>query len=548
MSGSEAEVDIDTGITVINDTDVPDEAVLTAFREQYPEVAALDKWQHGASRKTRGLFQRDQYVNPGTIFEKMMVAYKAVEQDDIVGGVAETTEQLAFKRIGLEADSEDEESVWQQIGEDLDLAGFCRQIWRELFTVSQAYVAVMYGRKDYKVKGFTPEGNKRKRTLTNLKVPTALTLIDPLRVIPVGTFMFGQEKLAYIAKPNETEMFDANIVNPTDRVMSNLIKGKYETDNLEARELSNLVGESIHNRLYLLNPDTVWRITATRPDYQRFASVRMESVFELLDLKHQLREMDRQALIGTTNGIILVKKGSDALPAKQGEVESLATQVKTTSRMPIIVGDHRIEIEIITPKTDKTLSPERYNGLDSRLTSRLYQILSTGNYASGTATDDSIKLLRVVASSMEARRDTIRDSLMEHVFYPTWEMNDKLEDKPEMQFYPRRIALDFDPNIARFMQELRDRGDISRETILAELDIIQSTEAIKREREAVYYDDIFTPTNVPFGVQADPNNEDDKPGLDPKKDGRTEGPKNGGKGGRPTGTVPNNDKPEQDKE
>lgn len=537
---SESEIDLQTGeITVLNETDIETSEIMEAARKQYPEIAALESWsvQRGGNRRGKGVFQRDQYVIPNGIFDKMKVAQKAVEQDDIVSGVAETTEQIAFKRVSLETDDEDQESVWQQIVEDLNLSHFMRQIWKEVFTYSQAYVAVQYGREDYKVRGVTPEGNKKKKTFQDIWAPKKLTLLDPLRVIPVNDKIFGSDDLAYIANPGEIGLFN----DRTDSVIRELVLGPYQANQEEMRELQDITGESLRNRLFLLNPERVWRITATKPDYRKFANVRLEAVFELLDLKHQLREMDRQALIGTTNGIILVKKGSDALPAKAGEVQALASQVKTTSRMPIIVGDHRIEIEIITPKTDKTLAAERYNAIDSRLTSRLFQILSTGNYASGTATDDSIKLLRVVASSMEARRDRIRDSLMENVFWPTWDNNDELVDKPEMQFYPRRIALEFDPNIARFMQELRDRGDISRETILGELDILERAEAVKREREAVYFDDIFTPTNVPYsGNSEDPNMQNDP---------RSQGPR-GGEGGRPTGTgtPQDRDKPEGDKQ
>ena len=292
-------------------------------------------------------------------------------------------------------------------------------------------------------------------------------------------------------------------------------------------------GGSASSNLYELNPDNVFRITSTRPDYLRFAEVRMESVFELLDLKQLLREMDRQSLIGSTNAIILVKKGSDKYPATSKELSGLSTQVKQTARNPIIVGDHRIEIEIITPKTDKTLSAERYNGIDSRITSRLYQVLSTGNYASGTATDDSLKLLRVIASSMEARRDLIRDDLMDNIFRMMWKKNAELEKEPAMAFYPRRIALEFDPNQAQFMQDLRDRGDLSRDTMLAELDIEEHVEAVKREREAEFYDEIFTPTNVPFS--ANPQGDPENPG-DPRKTGGRNGGGNRNGGGAPGGS------------
>lgn len=547
MSGSETHIE-DGVPVIINETDVADSEIMEALMKQHPEFAVLEKWGSTSTRRPNGIFQRDRYINPKTIFDKFRVAHQAVEQDDVVSGVCETTEQLAFKRIAMECDDIDEQSVWNDVINDLDITNIMRQIWREIFICSQAYPAVIYGVRDYKVKGRTASGNKKKKQYNRVRVPIGISLLDPLKVVPVGNFMFGKERLAYIADADEVTLFGKALEGQDDVVLNQLIESKYKPNRVEAREINKLVGQSVSNRLFLLKEDSVWRITATRPDYQRFASVRMESVFELLDLKHQLREMDRAGILGTTNAIILVKKGDKDQPARPGEIEQLATQVKTSSRVPIIVGDHRIEIEIITPKTDKTLSPERYNGLDSRITSRLFQILSTGNYAAGTATDDSIKLLRVVAASMEARRDIVRDSLMTHVFTPAFEKNAQLFTEPEMQFYPRRIALDFDPTIAQFMQDLRDRGDISRETILAELDIIEENEAIKRQREAEYYDHIFQPTTVPYsanpgagsGTEDPEDPESDIPQQSPQYvDTKTAGRRQGGRknnGGRPQGS------------
>jgi hypothetical protein len=494
---------------VINESGISDEEVYEAMRVQAPEIAAISNWansnlvvtQRNGTRRLQTIFDRDKYLNPQNYFDKFRIAADAVQHDDVVAGVTETTEQLAFKRVALEAMNEDEQSVWNQIADDLDLSQRMREIWRELFTVSQCYVAVFYGRKDYRVKGLSKNGVKKKKTFKSLLVPKAMSVLDPLKVIPVGNFLFNQEQLVYLADPSEAEDFDPLLAgaNSSDLVVGQLLKGKYIPSKNERSLIQDITGVSSLDQMYLLNPKNVFRITATRPQYERFATVRMESCFELLDLKRQLRQMDRASLLGATNAIILVKKGTDQRPAKPEEIVQLATQVGGTSQRPIIVGDHRIEIEIITPKLDKTLAAERYNALDARLSARLWQVMMTGNYAAGTATDNSQGLMRVVASSMEARRDNIRDALMNKIFQPTWEANDALMDEPKMGFYPRRIALDFDPAIALYLQTLRDRGEISRETILAELDILEEDEAIKRRREAEEYDDIFTPpNNVPF--------------------------------------------------
>jgi len=48
------------------------------------------------------------------------------------------------------------------------------------------------------------------------------------------------------------------------------------------------------------------------------------------------------------------------------------------------------------------------------------------------------------------------------------------------------------------IQSLRDRGDISRETVLTEFNFDQDLEAARREYEDERYPDVFEPVNVPF--------------------------------------------------
>ena len=124
----------------------------------------------------------------------------------------------------------------------------------------------------------------------------------------------------------------------------------------------------------------------------------MKSIFELLDLKSQLRQMDRVHLIGGTNFIIVVTKGTDQHPAKPQEIANLQAQVRTVARLPVLVGDHRLQVEIVTPKMDMTLKAERYNSIDSRITGRLYLTMVSGAYQAGTTGDDSIKLTKVIAA------------------------------------------------------------------------------------------------------------------------------------------------------
>jgi hypothetical protein len=531
-------LDAELPVPVVNGTDVPTRDVYSALqREHSPVLAALEGWVRatkapdslvawdestteysaGIRRRNGGLFARDAYVMPDKYFDEVRLAQFAVQTDDIVSGVAETTESLAFSRMSFFASDPDEEDVYNQIAARVNLDGVMRQVWRELFTVSQCYVAVWWqDHQTFKVRGTTAAGNARRKTI-ECRAPTAMTILDPLKVIPVGNTLFGAEQLAYIGNRADSERFgailDATRKDQTDEVVSRLIVSRYVPKTQEETVELTSMGVDVSN-LWLLNPANVFCHAVTRADYQRVSPVRMRSSFELLDMKRQLRQMERAHLIGGTNFILLITKGSDDIPAKQEEIQALQAQVRTVSRTPILVGDHRLSVEIITPKLDNTLKAERWNTIDSRLSARLYQMFMLGNYSAGTAGDDSIKLVKVIAAGMESRRHMIRRSFERHVFRPLFDGNEQFTTPPKLQFHPRSIALDFDPAYASFLFDLRQSNELSRETILNQFDLDQRLEAENRQREQEEYDDIFR-TQVPFSTPnpANPANPADPSGA-----------------------------------
>jgi hypothetical protein len=346
--------------------------------------------------------------------------------------------------------------------------------------------------------------------------------------------MFGTEQLAYIASNVEAGVF-GDITSqapgapgrPNDPIIERLIVGKYTPDLREDAELREH-GVDTKN-LWLLDPKMVFRHTMTRSSYQRFAPIRLKAIFELLDMKHQLRQMERAHLIGGTNFIVLVTKGSDKYPALPAEIANLQNQVRTVARVPLLIGDHRLSVEIVTPKLDNTLRAERWNAIDSRITARLYQMFMLGNYAAGASGDDSVKLVKVIARGMESRRHMIWRTLQRHIFQPLYENNEQLTTVPKLMFHPRSIALDFDAAYASFLFDLRQAGDVSRETILNQFDLDQSLEAEYRKREKSQYDSIFK-TQVPFSTP-NPANQGPgapKPGDSPLPRDNGGGTRNGG--------------------
>lgn len=533
--------DVWSSVKIENESgvEVDRNAVLTALRSTPdPQIAAIQSWvsevQSGSTRRLGGIFKRDRYVTPNNIYEQFRVAADATEHDDVVSGVLESTESLAFTKMKFDHDDRDQEDVWNQMAKMWDLDSRFREMWRDLFTYSQVIVFMYWGTKNFKVRGKTETGTRRKKAFGGLQVPMGMTLLDPMKVAPIGSFMFRQERLVYLPDPLEAQGIDKVLAGEIDDpILSQMILQKYVPSESEQAQLADMGVWNYGTGVYLLNPKNVFRHTDTRPDHKKFANVRLKSVFELLDQKNNLRQNDRAHLIASTNFIVLIKKGSDRQPAHPKEIQALQGYSRTLARMPLLVGDHRLNVEIITPQNDSTMKPERYNTVDARITARLYRMFMTGNYAAGAKGDDSLKLARVVGRGLESSRHQLKRALEVHVFQAIVDANsDQLDEPADLRFSPKRIALEFDAAFSSFMIELRQMNEISRESLLTEFDFDQGNEARWREIEEELYDDIFETINpnnqgMPGDAQQNPD-DSDQPGQSPRQAGRPSGGKGGG--------------------
>jgi hypothetical protein len=408
---------------------------------------------------------------------------------------------MAFKKMSMQCQDPDQRDVWNQIAKDLNLDAFLRMAWRELFKSSQYYGVMWWGRKTYRVRG---SGEQRKRRKAfDLVVPMALGVLDPTRIVPVGATLFGDRQLAWIADEGEQALFrkvkEDRVLD--DQLVKQIFLGPYKPSASEAQKLQS---EDIPvDRLWLLNPVNVWAGTLTKATYERWARVRMKAIFSLLDMKHQLREMDRAFLLGGINFIVLVKKGTDALPVKKAsEVTLVAEQMRSQSKSSVIVSDHRLEIEIITPDLEHIMDGEKWSVLDDRIRLRLWGSIAppsdTGNK------ENQITLAKVVSLGIENRRHMLKRDMEAAVIDATRDRNEADLDEPaSLEYAPRRVDLLFDSQVATVFQEIRDRGDLSRETILEEFGFDLALERQRREAEkdtpeGAEDDEIFAPVNVPF--------------------------------------------------
>ena len=502
------------GYPVINASHLPSEVIRDS--DSMIEIASkLSRWIDNArSASTRTtMFDRGAYTPPDNPYDEMLAARAAVDRDDIVGGVQEVTEAFAFQGVKWEGENADEADIFNQISRDLNLDAVIRRMWKEEYTYSQFVVASRWGWRTYRVRGRTKDGNRRKKEYT-IYCPVSLHIIDATKVVPVGHTPLGSMGLAWCSNNTEVEHFVRMRRGETyDPVMDQFFIGTYDPPLQEKRELSKM-GVDVKN-LLVMNPGLVWQHTATKPDYERFPTIRLKSIFKHLDLKQQQVNADRSMLIGAANYILVIRKGTDDLPAKKEEIEALKKNYNFIAKLPVIISDHRLEVDIVAPKTDFVLQAERYDLLDTRLLMRLLGTLSLG--ARGQRNETNVTISRAVARNMENRRHLIKRTIEEKVaravyFHPRNAMAFEEGNEPNLVFVPRNIALDIDAAMVQAIMGLRTQREISRETILEYFGLDQATEAQRREMEAEFYDDTFK-TAIPFNAPA--NNDSGSDPADP---------------------------------
>jgi hypothetical protein len=500
-------------IPFVNLSGLPDVAVQSSMREVASQITRWVTDQRGGDSGRSSLFDRSAYQVPDNPYNQMRSAQQAMENDDVVAGAAEVTEGLIFQGLHWESEEPDEADIFNQMSATLDLDAYVRMAYRELFAVSQVVTASWWGWKEYTVRGRTnpselplerktdpatgvesfeeprdpktlrpakkPKGVKRKKKY-RVWAPVALTVLDSAKVVPVGNLMWGAERLAWQASKAELDAFDSG----TDLTMDTLFLGRYPVAQNSAEEKELLKLGVDPTKLLELNPTYVWRHSVTKPSYHRFPAIRLKSIFRLLDLKQQLMEADRVSLIGAANYILLIKKGTEKDPAYPEELSNLRENFATVAKLPVIISDHRLEIEIITPTQDYTLQTEKYDVIDRRILNRLLGAVSIGG--SGQRNESGLTITRGIARQLETRRHMLKRALELHVAKAVCEhpLNGSMfDDEPNLTFTTRNVQLDSDAQIVQAVMALRTQNELSRESILEYFGFDQAVEAQRREFE-----------------------------------------------------------------
>jgi hypothetical protein len=502
-----------------NRTDLPDEAVRETIMDHWVEMAGLQMAQPNNFQlyvnNQGSMLARTPFRTPQSVIDEIRLSRTVADTDDDVGAIIGEMIAIAFGD-GVVNQHRDEKTLefFNQMTAPtaLDLETVFEEMYREYLIAGSVTTVTMFTRNRmqyFPLKSDTP-------VQAQLQVPNVGILpAENVRVISNDIMRQGQ--LAYFVEDENikrwlNEYLDPN-TPPTRRaymamqepVMAALYTGRIEVPYTDGDPASR--GQT----LYTMNPRMVHRSTAPKGamPYPRPFLTRN---FALLEAKRLLNIMDYALLQGGTNYIVVATKGTDAWPAQPPEITNLMEQVRHASRSGVMVGDHRLKIEIITPKLDELLNPNKRKLIGRKLKMGLMRQTEEVPSDTGTqgATNEMELTARVISSD---RRKLIRHA--KATFYDeTATRNRSTFPMGAPGIWAPKIILS---NVAQFWQNLlqaRDRGDIPRRWVVEALGYDYDAALSERERELARGDDeILMPGAVPFSNPGEP--QDNGPGRPP---------------------------------
>lgn len=532
-------------VVVDNRSGLPDELVMPALEEHFIENTAAFGWgtnQRYLSYQAQGsmLARAQVFRPPSNVIEEIEQARDVAERDDDVASAIDSIINTAYQ-AGFSNQHEDEQvqHTFDEMTEDNQMLRVLREMHREYLITNQVNTVTLNVRGHYEI---FPEGVSRVLTRDVITPLIGVLPAERIRVLGDDTFFNGD--LAYVPDGQLEIWLRAYFSESISAARKSEMRKQHP---VRAAMFLGPVKVEWNERdlftegmtLYSLNPEMVKRTTMAKGEW-KYPRPRLTRNFPLLEAKRLLNIMDFSLLQGGTNFIVVVKKGSDKRPALPEEMENLQEVVRRASRSGVLIGDHRLQLDIVTPDLKELLNPDKRRMIGRKLSMALLGIPEYG----GDETAQSVEMFaELFQNNVTADRAAMRDHVQRNIWAPTMKRNTSTfgrVKRPSLWF--SKIVLQGNEFFLNYLLKMYDRGDLPRKFMVEyggyDFDAVKA----QKEREQEHgHDDIFTPPPVPFSAP----NQMNKPNADPNdpyKFGPTSGPQDNG-GGRPPGSGPDNGKP-----
>ncbi len=518
------------GVIIDNRTDLPDSEVRDAIMAQWVETAGLQfgtpsSFQLYATSGGNSMFTRTPFRAPMNIIEEIRLARDVAEtDDDIVAAIGQAI-ATAF-RDGMQNQHADEPTLhlFNECAKAMNLDVQLKELYREYLIANQVSTLTLFSRQRL---SFTPNGTDD-LVQAQISVPRIGVLpAENIRI--VSNDIFGEGDLAYdvtdVALKDWLDTYFAKTTSPARRskmaaeqpVMAALFLGTIDVP------FNDQDMFSAGKKLYKLNPRMVHRTTMPKGAVA-YPRPTLTSNFALLEAKRLLNIMDYSLLQGGTNYIVVARQGSDQLPAQQPEIDNLTEQVRHASRTGVLVGDHRLSVEIITPELKELLNPEKRMLIGRKIAMALLRIPEQITHDAGS--EGAKQEMTWAENTISSDRQDVKRHVERFVYAEIVKRNPSTFKKGACKLWFQRVVLTGSKDFFDQVVKARDRGDIPRKYAVEMLGIDYEAGRAQRKREKEAGDDeLMVPGSVPFD-----STQNQLPGSD------------GGEG-RPPGSSSNNGRP-----
>jgi hypothetical protein len=499
--------DTNSHAVVINETGLPDDQIYQATETFFEEQASLGGIARAPSTfgvysaNQGSLLARTEYRTPSNVIEEIKLARELAERDDDIASVMQSMIAVAFGD-GMENFHEDERtlSIYNSAAMEMNLDRVLREYYREYLISYQVNSVGLFTRTSLE---YTMAGSDRLRSDLIAWPYSGVIHAENIRVI--GNDMFGTGDLAYVPDNEAEREWLDEYFNPDttparkaemgrkDRVMAAMFTGVYEVS--QADMLSDADVLLCNGRLYKLNPRIVQRHTGAKGGW-KYPRPLLTRNFALLEAKRLLNLMDFALLQGGANFIVVAKKGTDQRPAQPAELQNLQQVVRRASRTGVIVGDHRLDFDVITPELKELLNPEKRKLIGRKLARGLLRLpeLDEEGGSEGTRLDAEF-----IARIIQNDRHEIKRHVERSIYREMAKRNPRRINRGAPKLWFPKIILQGSQYFNDLVLKLRDRGDIPRSWAVEAggFDFEAGVQVRKREREA-NIDEVMAPAEVPF--------------------------------------------------
>jgi hypothetical protein len=520
-------------VVIDNRTDLADEELISFFEDNTAMFGFGEEARYTSYANEGTMMARAKWIAPRNVIEEIRLARDFAERDDDVGATMGAIMAAAYSE-GYQNQHEDEqvEHTFEKMSESIGLRGVLHELHRELLISSQINSVTLFTRETYNIR---PENVSR--VISRSVAAPMIGVLPAEHVRVLGNDIFGNGQLAYVPHGALAEWLRSfwnaspakqREMRLEDPIAAALFTGPVmvpwnETDLLSTGMV-----------LYKLNPAMVNRSTFAKGSW-RYPRPLLTRDFALLEAKRLLNVMDHALLQGGTNFIVVAKKGSDQKPATPNEIMNLREVVKRASRAGVLIGDHRISLEVITPNLTELLNPTKRQMLGKKISGALLRVPELGNDDTGSAMETFTELAqRVIADD----RALVINHIQQYIWTACMKRNAAVfgrDDRPLL--WTPKIILQGMQFWNDYLLKLYDRGDLPRKYMVEFGGYnYDATKAQKQREMDNDHDAIFSPPAVPFSSPNQQNSPTADPN-DPYKFGvpNSGAPDNGP--GRPKGTL-----------